>query len=656
ILDIDTKDAKYHERNLKPSFDNSYSASVVIKNLQDFKTNAHTVTAITPYAGQSDYIKSGIVGVWDKNQAIPLVTTVRPYQGGENEHVIYDCVLSNPEGNYRFTKEEGMLYVALTRAREELRIVWDSRVFKREKMTVIGEVGTANRYESQELVNNISRIYQFIDENKADVNYIMASDVVPAPKQEPLQYNDVAYLYDRRVWVEKAESILAGKNPEESQLQGARELLLQVIDNYDQNQGGSPMFVARAYRLLGRINIVLAKKLQKEDKTRVQALESAVQGARYGYMAIVFARGTGLDSVAVFKQAVEEVKTIIAGINADNVPKERLRQLDKVAHSLTDLCEMARLDEGAAVVINGMDQLVASLSGIISGKELVIDSWKKLNETVVGFVKEGFKAILEGNTNGDLAFVRRESIKPQLLLYVQKRLDESKFIIPSKGWTQKETLEGIIEDFYERLGFEKVDMLILEGYYVVCFCDPQVNLTAEYIRDMSWNDWNSNGWPVEVERNNTPAYMALRLAQIPGYQMLEVSFLGPQPKTEKFQFNERVVNIAKMRSSLFGGGRRIDHYMKGQMPTGQRQRIKELTVTEVLGLLNTVILRGDLPIDAEVLAKASEEIEPFIKEIIAELERSIQTTKCVLDYEELYSYDTQLNHSMHMMESHYKVK
>lgn len=56
------------------------------------------------------------------------------------------------------------------------------------------------------------------------------------------------------------------------------------------------------------------------------------------------------------------------------------------------------------------------------------------------------------------------------------------------------------------------------------------------------------------------------------------------------------------------------------------------------------------------LFEARKEIEPFIKEIIAELERSIQTTKCVLDYEELYSYDTQLNHSMHMMESHYKVK
>jgi hypothetical protein len=56
------------------------------------------------------------------------------------------------------------------------------------------------------------------------------------------------------------------------------------------------------------------------------------------------------------------------------------------------------------------------------------------------------------------------------------------------------------------------------------------------------------------------------------------------------------------------------------------------------------------------LFEARKEIEPFIKEVIEDLETSIQTTKCVLDYEELYNYDIQLDRSIHMMESYIKNK
>jgi hypothetical protein len=56
------------------------------------------------------------------------------------------------------------------------------------------------------------------------------------------------------------------------------------------------------------------------------------------------------------------------------------------------------------------------------------------------------------------------------------------------------------------------------------------------------------------------------------------------------------------------------------------------------------------------LFEARKELEPFIKEVIEDLETSIQTTKCVLDYEELYNYDIQLDRSIHMMESYIKNK
>ena len=56
------------------------------------------------------------------------------------------------------------------------------------------------------------------------------------------------------------------------------------------------------------------------------------------------------------------------------------------------------------------------------------------------------------------------------------------------------------------------------------------------------------------------------------------------------------------------------------------------------------------------LFEARKEIEPFIKELIEDLETSIQTTKCVLDFEELYEYDIQLDRSIHLMESYYKNK
>ena len=91
-----------------------------------------TIGIITPYAAQKDYLTKhlkDIVAV-AKEQSVRIdIGTVDSFQGSDRDYIIYDSVRSekNNRGNIKFISDEKRLNVSLSRAKELLIIIADSK-------------------------------------------------------------------------------------------------------------------------------------------------------------------------------------------------------------------------------------------------------------------------------------------------------------------------------------------------------------------------------------------------------------------------------------------------------------------------------------------------------------------------------------------------
>ncbi|HPM42943.1 MAG TPA: AAA domain-containing protein, partial [Candidatus Omnitrophota bacterium] len=134
ILDIGAEAEEYFEERVGDSYQNSRSAEEVMDllayHIRDRKVRPEDITVITAYKPQEELLSRLTLAKY--GPASPKITTIDNYQGGENDTIIIDFVRSNKKGAIGFLKDVNRLNVALSRAKESLSIVWDSRVFMRD--------------------------------------------------------------------------------------------------------------------------------------------------------------------------------------------------------------------------------------------------------------------------------------------------------------------------------------------------------------------------------------------------------------------------------------------------------------------------------------------------------------------------------------------
>lgn len=155
------EDDVYFEERVGSSYRNRKSAEDVlnlISRYQEKRSAAlHEITIITPYRPQVELINRMLRGRYPGvfPEDLPHVTTIDSFQGGENRTIIIDMVRSNARGNIGFISDLRRLCVVLSRARENLAIVWDSRVFSREPGSV-----SASDAPARELLRRLKEYYE----------------------------------------------------------------------------------------------------------------------------------------------------------------------------------------------------------------------------------------------------------------------------------------------------------------------------------------------------------------------------------------------------------------------------------------------------------------------------------------------------------------
>ncbi|MCK5242819.1 hypothetical protein KAR34_10235, partial [bacterium] len=124
------KPREYYEKSSGKSFFNLRSAAKVLELVRHYSNRGialDEITIITPYQEQVDLIKNLLFAALPKAKKLPIVTTIDSYQGGENRVVIFDAVRSNKKRIIGFVKDLRRTNVGLSRAIENMAIVWDSR-------------------------------------------------------------------------------------------------------------------------------------------------------------------------------------------------------------------------------------------------------------------------------------------------------------------------------------------------------------------------------------------------------------------------------------------------------------------------------------------------------------------------------------------------
>ncbi|MFA5146367.1 MAG: pyridoxal-phosphate dependent enzyme [Candidatus Omnitrophota bacterium] len=141
VIDI-SEERDYYETPVGDSYQNLRSARETLDLVEHYKNNRNVplpkITIVTPYLAQVRLLEGMLQEKYRRlsTDSLPHVTTIDSYQGGENDTIIIDTVRSNQRGEIGFLKDLHRLCVILSRAQENLAIVWDSRVFMREPESV----------------------------------------------------------------------------------------------------------------------------------------------------------------------------------------------------------------------------------------------------------------------------------------------------------------------------------------------------------------------------------------------------------------------------------------------------------------------------------------------------------------------------------------
>jgi hypothetical protein len=134
VIDIAEEPEEYYE-DRGTRYRNSRSAERVIELVRLYQNRGialEAMTVLTPYRQQVQLLEEKLREAYPGETNLPIVTTIDSYQGGENEAIIFDFVRSNPEGRIGFVSDLRRLNVGLSRAQENMAIIWDSRTFTGE--------------------------------------------------------------------------------------------------------------------------------------------------------------------------------------------------------------------------------------------------------------------------------------------------------------------------------------------------------------------------------------------------------------------------------------------------------------------------------------------------------------------------------------------
>ncbi|MFH1847100.1 MAG: AAA domain-containing protein, partial [Candidatus Omnitrophota bacterium] len=157
VSDIGDDDEATYEEPIGTSFQNTRSALEVMQLLDEFiqqrKMDPKEITIVVFFKAQEELLNSLIRAKYAKENCVK-VTTIDSFQGGENKTIIVDFVRSNLEGEMGFISNVNRLNVTLSRAVENMAIVWDSRIFLNEPDVVMEE-----EKEIREVLKKIYKYY-----------------------------------------------------------------------------------------------------------------------------------------------------------------------------------------------------------------------------------------------------------------------------------------------------------------------------------------------------------------------------------------------------------------------------------------------------------------------------------------------------------------
>lgn len=151
------------EKRIKTSFKNATEASIISREVINFfkrqkkakgKINLSSLGIIATYRGQVKTIKedlrndllfhpifSGLITPENIDETLKsMVNTVDAFQGSERDVIIASLVRANPDGQIGFSNDIRRLYVAWSRARNELIIVGNANTFLKSQDKIIREI------------------------------------------------------------------------------------------------------------------------------------------------------------------------------------------------------------------------------------------------------------------------------------------------------------------------------------------------------------------------------------------------------------------------------------------------------------------------------------------------------------------------------------
>ena len=129
----------------------------IIKDISKNNLQNKTIGIITPYVAQKDYLTKHLKDIVAaaKEQSVTIdIGTVDSFQGSDRDYIIYDSVRSSKGlGNIKFISDEKRLNVSLSRAKELLIIIADSKF-----LSAAGK-GNSKWPELLEIIKNNPDIY-----------------------------------------------------------------------------------------------------------------------------------------------------------------------------------------------------------------------------------------------------------------------------------------------------------------------------------------------------------------------------------------------------------------------------------------------------------------------------------------------------------------
>lgn len=130
---IDTAGCGFEEKTGEYSLSkfNPEEGAIVLKRLEDIKSEDVSIAIISPYKEQVLWLKSSVKSIDNIT-----INTIDSFQGQERDVVIISLVRNNDSGTIGFLKDYRRMNVAMTRAKKKLIVIGDSATIGQDKFYV----------------------------------------------------------------------------------------------------------------------------------------------------------------------------------------------------------------------------------------------------------------------------------------------------------------------------------------------------------------------------------------------------------------------------------------------------------------------------------------------------------------------------------------